>query len=144
MKYTVSVMINLSRDRMLERLDEPENMKLWQPTLKSYELLSEEPKAAGARMRLVYEQNGRDFEMMETTLERSLPDSMSFTYEAKGVWNRVINRFEEAAPEKTEWIQENEFRFKGVIAVLGFLAPGMFRKQTLKAMNDFKAFAESS
>ena len=144
MKYTVSVMINLSREQTLERLDVPENMKLWQPTLKDFELLDEDPKAAGARMRLVYDNNGRDFEMMETTVERSLPDSMTFTYETKGVWNQVVNRFVETGPGQTEWIQENEFRFRGVVALLGFLAPGMFRKQTLKTMNDFKEFAEGA
>ena len=43
MKYTVSVLVDLSREQMLKRLDEPENMKLWQPTLQSYELLGADP-----------------------------------------------------------------------------------------------------
>jgi hypothetical protein len=52
--------------------------------------------------------------MVETLLARDLPETLSGTYEAQGVWNRVDNRFVETGPESTRWIFESEFRCTGM------------------------------
>ncbi len=142
MKYQTSIEINMSRDRFLEILEDPEGMKNWQPGLLSYEFLDEDRKSPGARMRLIYDMNGKRLEMIETLQERSLPDTMTFTYEAKGVWNRTVNRFELIEPDRVRWTQFNEFRCRGLMAVICFLLPGSFRRETARSLERFKTYAE--
>jgi hypothetical protein len=84
----------------------------------------------------------KEIEMTETILRRNFPDEFSATYEAKGVWNQVVNRFIDNGQDKTRWIVESVFRCNGAMSVMAFLIPGMFKKQSLKYMQQFKAFAE--
>ena len=142
MKYTNQIEIDLPRQRMIELFDNPENMKQWQPGLQSYEFISGKPGEEGSKMRLKYKMNNRDLEMIETIIKRDLPDEFSGTYEAKGVYNIVKNRFVSLGPNRTKWISETEFRFSGFMKILGFLFPGMFKKQSQKFMEMFKEFAE--
>lgn len=142
MKYDTTITVNLPRDRFLEILEDPEGMKSWQPGLVSYEFLDEIRTEPGARMRLEYDMNGRQITMLETLIERSLPESLTFTYEAKGVWNRVINRFSENEDGTTTWTQQNEFRCRGFMAIICLLMPGSFSKETAKSLKLFKEYAE--
>jgi hypothetical protein len=144
MKFTTEIVVNLPRERMIELFDNPDNMPKWQHGLKSFEPISGEPGQPGAKSRLKYDMNGRMIEMVETIETRNLPDEFSGTYEAKGVWNRVENRFFEDGADKTRWVSNNEFKFSGLMMrAMGFLMPSAFRKQSRKFMEDFKTFAES-
>lgn len=49
MEYRNEVTINLPVDRVIELMDDPENMKEWQPGLLRYELLSDNPHEEGAK-----------------------------------------------------------------------------------------------
>jgi hypothetical protein len=144
MKFTTEIVVNLPRERMIELFDNPDNMPKWQDGLKSFEPISGEPGQPGAKSRLKYDMNGRMIEMVETIETRNLPDEFSGTYEAKGVWNRVENRFFEDGADKTRWVSTTEFKFSGLMMrAMGFLMPSAFRKQSQKFMEDFKTFAES-
>ena len=81
--------------------------------------------------------------MLETITHREDPTHLTATYEADGVWNQAINRFEERDGSGTDWVMETEFRCRGVMWFMTRLMPGMFKKQTQKTMEAFKAFAES-
>ena len=142
MKYTVETEINLPRDRVIELFDNPDNMFKWQEGLQSFEHVSGEPGQPGAKSLLVYQMGKRRIEMMETITARNLPDDFDGTYDAKGVHNVIKNRFVEVGPNKTRWVSENEFRFQGFMKVIGLLFQSAFPKQSLKYMQDFKAFAE--
>ncbi len=142
MKFTTEVTIDLPRQRVVELFDNPDNLAKWQNGLKVFEPVSGQPGMPGAKSRLLYDMGRREVEMVETITVRNLPDEFSGTYEAKGVWNEVKNFFHEAGPDKTRWVSENEFRFKGLMALMGFLMPGAFRKESLKQMVAFKQFAE--
>ncbi|MGI9518032.1 MAG: hypothetical protein ACR2NP_13345 [Pirellulaceae bacterium] len=85
----------------------------------------------------------RNLEMIESITSRNFPNEFDGTYETKGVFNIVKNRFVELSPGKTRWISENEFQFSGFMKVIGFLMKGTFPKQSLKYLQDFKAFAEN-
>ena len=141
MKYASQINIGLPRERVLELFDSTENLKNWMPGLKSFEHLEGTPGEPGAKSRLVYDTKGRTTEMVETVTKRDLPDELSFTYEAKGVWNRCDNRFVDEGDGKTRWVMENEFRCKGIMALMCLL-PSMFKKQTLADMNRFREYAE--
>ena len=99
---------------------------------------------AGSKSQLVYDMNGRRVEMIETILKSDFPDEFSATYEAKGVMNWVYNRFYDEVPEKTRWELETEFKFSGMMRLMGVFMRSSFPKETLDGMNRFKEFAENA
>ena len=117
-------------------------MPKWQRGLVSFEPISGEPGQPGAKSNLVYQMGKRRIEMVETILTRELPDRFDGTYDAPSVHNVVKNRFLELGPTRTKWVSENEFHFRGFMKIIGLLFRGAFPKQSLKYMEDFKAFAE--
>jgi hypothetical protein len=144
MKYQVEVGLDLPRKRVIDLFDSFENLKKWQPGLKSVEHMNGEVGHPGAKSKLFYDMNGRKIEMIETIIERDLPDVFSGTYDAKGVHNIVENRFIEDGADKTRWVIDTEFQFSGLMKLMGFFMKGAFPKQTLDNMNNFKTFAESA
>lgn len=144
MNYTLEVTINLPLDRVIELFDSAENLPKWQPGLQSFEPLSGEPGLPGVKSRLLYDENGRKIDMVETIIKRDFPDEFSALYETKGVQNWTINRFYADGLEKTRWVMENEFKLSGLMALMGIFMRGAFPKETLKQMNQFKTFAESA
>ena len=144
MKYHNEIEINQPLTRVIELFDNPDNMKYWQPGLESFEHISGTPGQPGAKSRLKYNMGNRKIEMIETITKRNLPDEFSGTYEAKGVHNIISNRFIPLGDYKTKWLAENEFQFSGFMKLMGWLMPGMFKKQSQKFMEDFKKFAENS
>ena len=65
MKSQCEVIIERSRDEVIEKFDSTENLHKWQPTLKSTEPISGEQGKAGSTMKLVYNERGREISMME-------------------------------------------------------------------------------
>ena len=143
MKYTVSIDINHPIDRVIELFDNEENMFDWMEGLESFERLSGEPGEPGAKSKLRFKTKKREIEMVETIEEKNLPLSYKMTYEAKGVLNRINNRFESIDKNTTRYSTDQEFEFKGALKLMAFLMPGAFKKQSKKYLNDFKQFAES-
>ncbi|MGB3226884.1 MAG: hypothetical protein WBB02_02835 [Saprospiraceae bacterium] len=111
--------------------------------LQSFEIISGNPGQVGAKARLIFLMGKRKMEMIETITVRNLPTEFSGTYEANGVFNIVKNSFKEMGPNRTKYISEQEFQFKGFIKVIGFIMPGAFKKQSMKYLEAFKNFAES-
>lgn len=144
MKYTSEIVIDLPRERVVELFDNPDNLPKWQPGLKSFEPQDENPGEPGAKTNMVYETNGRRIEMVETIVRRNLPDEFTAVYEAKGVYNLSAHFFHEEGPDKTRWVNENEFKLSGLMALMGIFMRGAFPKQTMEDMQRFKAFAESA
>lgn len=142
MKYTNEVEINAPLDKVIELFDDPTNMAKWQPGLISFEPVSGTPGQPGAKSKLKYKMGKRDIEMIETITVRDLPREFSGTYEAKGVLNHVSNRFVAIGNSKTKYITENEFSFRGIMKLIGFLMPGAFKKQSQKYLDLFRDFAE--
>ncbi len=145
MKYINEVEINFPRDRVLELLDNPDNMKHWQPGLISYEILSETPGSTGSKMKLRYKMGKREIEMIETMTNKDLPAQYDLTYQTRGVFNRVSNRFVTIPDQKTKWIAENEFKFSGIMMkIFAILMPFSFKKQSQLYLDKFKEFAETA
>ena len=142
MKYTTSIEINLTRDKVLDFFDNPENLYKWQPDLKSFELLSGEPGQNGTISKLTYAFGNRNMEMTETITNRNFPEVYTVEYKTKGVKNIVVNKFIEQNDSITLWITENEFKFTGFMAIMSLFMMNAFKKQTLKTMNQFKQFVE--
>ena len=143
MNYECEITIDLPRDKVIDLFDNPDNLPKWQPGLQSFEQISGDFGEPGAKSRLVYDENGRTIEMIETITVRDLPDELSFIYEAKGVHNVISNHFYAVGSEQTRWLLKTDFQFSGMMRLMALFMRGAFPKQTRKMMADFKAFAES-
>ncbi|MEL7122977.1 MAG: SRPBCC family protein [Bacteroidota bacterium] len=143
MKYTTQVEINRPVAEVIKLFDDPDNLAKWQDGLQSFEHLSGTPGKTGAKSRLVYQIGRRTIEMIETIESRNLPDEFSGTYEAKNVFNRVVNRFTPIEENKTLYVAEQEFKFSGFMKIMAWLTPGAFRKESQKSLEAFKKFAET-
>ena len=143
MKYKTEVMINAPRDKVIAQFDDPENLQKWQEGFVSMEHISGEYGEAGMVSALKYDTNGRKMELTETIESRNLPDEFIAIYETKGVWNRHENYFYEEG-EQTRYVTDTEFKCTGFMRLFTLFLPGMFKKETLKQMNAFKAFVESA
>lgn len=142
MKYTLDLEIAAPRSRLVELLDDPKCWAQWQGTLVSSEPITGNDREVGSKTKLVHKFGHRDVEMVETIESKRLPEEIIYTYEAKGAWNRVVNRFEEIGPDRTRWLFEAEFKCGGVLRIASLFMPGMFRKASSKEMARFKAFVE--
>ncbi len=143
MNYQQHIDVNLSRDKFIELFNSTENLKEWQPGLVSFEHLSGEPGEVGAKSQIVYQMGKRECSMVETIISNHFPEEFVAEYHSKGVHNKVINKFEIIDEKTTRWISHNEFTFDGfMMKLVGWLMPGMFKKESFKFMQNFKDFAE--
>ena len=143
MKYSHEITIDLPREKVLELFDDKENLFKWQEGLQSFDHVSGVEGEEGAVSKMVFKNGKRTMEMQETITKKNLPEHFNFIFEAKGVQNWNDNHFNAIAENQTKWTQSNVFKGTGMIKVFLILMPGMFKKQSLKYMNDFKAFAEA-
>ncbi len=144
LKYNTEVIIHAPLDHVISLFDSFENLSKWQPTLKSYQHLEGEPGHLGAKTRLIYDERGKDMEMIETITKRNLPDEFNAIYTAKGVENIFENHFTEISPSETRYSTLSIFKFKGLMAFMSLFMKKTFAKSTLIGMTMFKEFAEKS
>lgn len=143
MKYTTKIKVNLPREALVKKLDNPNNMKHWQRGLTHFKELSGTPGEEGAQMELHYDMGKRKMVMVETILKSDFPNEFHATYDAKGVHNIQKSFFHEIDENTTEWESQAEFQFDSFfMKMMGFFMPGAFKKQSMKYAMDFKAFAE--
>ncbi|MDW3646937.1 MAG: SRPBCC family protein [Bacteroidia bacterium] len=143
MKYTLEILIDRSRDQVIELFDNPDNMKHWQEGFVSMTHMSGTAGEIGAKSKLFYKMGKREVEMVETITKRDMPREFTATYETPTVWNEVSNHFEKVGGRQTKWISHVDFKFRGFMKLMAFFLPGAFKKQSFKFMQDFKTFAEA-
>ena len=141
MKYDTTIEIAAPRNRVIELFVEQDNYPHWQESLVHRQHIAGEPGEEGRKTRLLHKMGKRE---IETIVKKDLPALFVATYTSDAVYNKAINRFAEIDEKTTAWTIETEFRCKGMMKVMTTLMPGMFKKQTLKTMNAFRAFVESS
>ncbi|QIE58909.1 SRPBCC family protein [Rasiella rasia] len=144
MKYTTEIIINKPRAEVIEKLDNPENMKHWQRGFTGYNQLNGTSGEAGSQMEMHYKTGKREMTLTETIVKNNFPAEFHATYDAKGVHNIQKNFFEAIDENTTKWRSECEFQFQGFgMKLMGFLMPGAFKKQSKKYLDDFKNFVEN-
>lgn len=143
LNYTLEIVINKPREEVAQKMADPKNMPHWQRGFISLEPMEGEPGKEGSTTKLNYKMGKREVEMIETILKNDLPREFNATFDANGVHNIQHNRFEEIDANTTKWVSESEFQFGNfVMKAMGWLAPGAFKKQSRKYIEDFKAFVE--
>jgi len=141
MKFSCHVDINEFRARVVELFDDPNNLDKWQDGYKGYEHISGEHLEPGAKYRIYYEK----FELIETLMIRNLPLEISGFYEHKHMDNTMVNRFIELPNGYTRYEAEIEYTriSHPFMKLMSWIAPGMFKKQVMKWMVQFKEFVET-
>ena len=141
-KYKNEVVINASREKVIELFENPDNLIKWQPGFISMVHLTGDLNEVGSTYELKFKMGKRDLVMKETMIAKNLPDMITFTYEAKGVWNEVCNNFEIVDENTTKYWTDNEFKMRGMMKIIAFLFPKAFTKQSQKYLDLFKEFVE--
>lgn len=142
MKSTSEITIARPRQQVIDLIMAPGNFSKWQPGVKSFELLSGQQGQPGARAKVVLDMHGFKMEMIETIVERRMPDVYTLRYEGKGVKNIVENRFYEVGPNETRWVMANTLEVGLMMAMAGPMINDIVGKQNHESMKAFKAFAE--
>lgn len=144
MNFTAQVVIERPRDRVIELIRNPANIEAWQPGCQYGPLLAGEPDQVGSRRSVLIQMQGIRLEMIEVLVAFNPPDLISSVYTARGVTNRVENRFFENSPLSTRWVISNAFEFAGLMKLVGGIVGDFVPRQTVASMLRFKEFAERS
>ena len=144
MKFTCSVEIERPIDEVVMLFDNVDNLKEWQDDFVSYQHLSGTPGAPGAKAKLTYKSGKRIMELFETITVKNLPQEFSGVYEHKHMVNTMTNSFVALGANRTRYEAKLDYtKLIGVVPkLMAFFMPGMFKKQTQKWLDQFKAFAE--
>ncbi|HAV78691.1 MAG TPA: hypothetical protein DCX53_15185 [Anaerolineae bacterium] len=144
MKFKLDLSIIRPIADVWKAFDSAENMKKWQTTLTKFEPVSGTPGQPGAVSKLTYEENGREFALIEKITLREEPNRFDGVYENDFADNVIRNTFIEQADNSTLWVIETEFRFKTLtMKIIGPLMKKNFVSRTKKDMERFKELAES-
>ena len=143
MKSTAEIVVERPRQAVLELIMAPGNFAKWQPGVKSFQLLSGTQGEPGARARVIIDTHGMKLDMIETVVERRLPEVYTLRYEGKGVKNIVENRFYEEGAGRTRWVMTNKLEVGLMMAMAAPVINEIIGKQNQEAMARFKAWAES-
>ena len=147
-KYTEEIEINSNIDTVITLFDNPYNMKEYMKGIESYTVLNGNIKEAGTTSELIVnyiEDDGvkHKIVMIEEIITNNLPEEKKVTYTANGVYNIVTNSFIRITDDKTKFINEQEFEFKGYMKVMGFFMPSAFKEQSRLYLQNFKEFVEN-
>lgn len=143
MRYQKEIEINLPRERVIELFDSFDNLYKWMEGFKQHKHLSGTEGEVGAITEMHFDMGKRQMVMQEEIIETNFPKSITTMYRMDGLENLIVTTFVDKGPT-TIWGMDVQFEFSGFgMKLMSKLMPGMFKKQTMKNMQAFKAFAES-
>jgi len=146
MKFTCSTEINSPINKVVALFGDTNNLKQWQPGLVSYEIISGKAGEVGAKAKIIFNYHNQTMELIETMMVNNLPQEKTALYEHKHMVNTMSNRFTAIDVNRTKMQTDIHYtKFNGFMPkMMALLMPGMFKKQTQKSLENFKAFVEKS
>ena len=142
-KYTEEIEINKNIDTVIALFDNPYNMQKYMDGIESYKIVEGNIREVGAKAEMTVLMGEKKIIMIEEIITNNLPEEKKVTYTADAVYNIVTNKFIKVSENKTKFINEQEFEFKGFMKIIGFFMPSAFKKQSRVYLKDFKEFAEN-
>ena len=140
MKFALELPLQKSRDEVWKAFDNPENTKIWQPSLVNFETISGIQGQPEAVSKLTYKEGKREFSLIEKVTHRAEPDRFDVVYENEFADNSVKNTFVIVNYNETLWRMEVEFKFKTLIMKL--IGPSMKTNYILRTERDMQRFKE--
>jgi carbon monoxide dehydrogenase subunit G len=143
MKYAYEIEVNTPLEKVVKLAGDPANRMSWMDGIESYEPVSGTPGEVGSKSKMVFKTGNMKMTMVGTVVANNLPQSFTESIDASNLTSTAISKFIAIAPDKTKYISEQNFAFKGLFnKIVGFLLQGEFKKQTLRHMEGFKRFVE--
>jgi uncharacterized membrane protein len=144
-KFTCLTEIYAPRKKVIELWKNPKNYKHWQDGFEAFKLIEGKQGEVGSRAFLTYNNKGNQFDLEETVVENKLPETFEGEYLHVTMTNRMKSTFVALDTETTIWKVEIHYtQFNGIaMKLFGFFGKRIFKKQTQKWLDNFKAFAES-
>ena len=140
MKFRLELPIHKSRTDVWKAFDNPENIKIWQPSLVKSEHLSGAAGQPGSVSKLTYKQNEREFSLIEKVTAHDEPNRLDGIYENEFADNTLSNVFIEQGTDQTLWVIETEYKFKTLL--MKILGPAMKKNFVLRTQRDMERFKE--
>jgi hypothetical protein len=146
MKFTCTVEVDISPEQAAALFTDKSTLKDWQNGFVSAEPLSGTEGAVGSKAKLTYDTGKHRMELLETVKVNDLPREFTALYEHEHMTNTMTNRFIPLAGGGTRVETDIHYiKFNGFMPkLMSFIMPGMFRKQTQKWLDEFKAFTEKN
>lgn len=144
MKHKAEIVIDADLATVWKMFDDTDNMKKWQPTLKSFTHLSGTPGQPDAVSELVYDENGREIVMRETITARAEPHFLGGTYESKWANVVIVNHFAQTEDGRTLWTMNSKYGFKGLMKIMALFARNSIGARSDTDMNRFKLLVETT
>ena len=147
-KYSEEIEINTNIDTVIMIFDNPYIMKEYMYGMESYELIEGNLREVGAKAKIemaFIEEDvvKRKIIMTEEIITKNLPDEIQVTYTSEVVFNIATSKFERISDNKTKFITDQEFQFKGFMKIISFFMPSAFKQQTKIYLESFKKYVES-
>lgn len=140
MKYNVELIINKPRREVWRAFLDPDKMRAWQTSLTTIELLNGTPGQPGAESKLMFEENGREFSLIERIISCQAPDSILQSYENQFSINTIHNLFLEQGQNQTLWITETDYKFKTLL--MKIMGPVYKKNLVARTQRDMQRFKE--
>ncbi|MGI9324132.1 MAG: SRPBCC family protein [Pseudomonadales bacterium] len=145
MRYQLEQEIDAPRELVFALMQDHQNLTKWQPDLLSVEHLSGVSGQVGAKTLQVNRQGKGQLEIIETITESRPPETLCAMYEGGSVRTLVECQFSDLGENRTKWVLISDFQSTNILMkLMAVFAPGMFKKQTTKFMNQFKDFVEAT
>lgn len=143
MKFQNEILINADIDSAWATFVDPDNLRHWQPTLRSVALKSGTATEPAAVSELVFDEDGREVVMTQTITEKRAPDFMAVEYDS--AWSRVVvvNHFRSLDDGRTLWTVYSRHRFKGMMRVMALFIRKAIRERNDDWLQRFKLLVES-
>jgi hypothetical protein len=143
MKLKFQLTIDGALDEVWATFDNPNNMRRWQPNLKSFAHKSRDPGQTDAISELVYDENGSRIVMAKTITERREPVFLAGVYDTKWGKTLVVNHVEKVDDNTTSRERWCNFTFKGFMKIMSLFFAGSISRRTESDMQRFKLIVET-
>lgn len=143
MKIRTEVVIDADQKKVWRTFDNRDNLKKWQPTLKSVRAIGGEPGQPGAMTELIYEEKGREVRMVEHLTERREPHFMAGIWESDRGKAIVVNQFEDLGDGRTRWVAWWNHTSRGIRRLLSPFMKNSIAKRIDDDLQRFKLMIES-
>jgi hypothetical protein len=144
MNYTMEVDINAPLAAVIAVADQPAEWTNWLEDLKAFEHLSGTNGKVGARYGLVFKTGQREMAFTAEIIQNDLPEIMRTTMDACNLVATSTTRIRAIDDQRTRFISEQDFAFKGVFnQLVGFVLQREFKAQTRRHLANFKSLVES-
>jgi len=112
MQISRDIIINRPRETVVKLFDYPENLDEWRDGFVRFTPLEGPVGLEGSTAEFVFRMGGFPVVMLETILERDLPDTFAASYVSGPITVLVTNTFTDLG-DTTEWAVDSRYHIQG-------------------------------